>query len=562
MASTSRVQSAARSSRGGALEAGLTIRELLEESDLGFRLLTGDVGLDRLVAGVHHSDLPDPAPWMAEGTLLVTHGAPFAASPSDGIDYLDRLAEKTAGLVIAVGPLIDGVRREHIDHAISLRMPLLEVQKTVPIRTIFSYVYHALASRDMHQLRRALAVHGQLLDLLIEKRSIGEVLSQLGAILDMGLVLFDATGKVLATAGPSILIDTDLIWQTCQNAGQDWGPLGILEAEHGRVRLFRVSVHGSVEAILAAVATSASDELGDMALSYAQRLIALDVIGQRESTAHRRRVRSLLLLDYLAREDDAHAFLGRLLAHDIDVWKQWRVVAVRSCDPAGSQPAAQRIAGTPQSALDLAAEIESSFVAHGVPCISAVQKNAVVALVVLDELAHDQTKPVVDAVLDHVERTHPQRGLKAGVSSHRVGPICPAAALRQAFESLESAAGGVGSADRVVVFDQVSGSYHLLDGQSVEALIAMQDRIVAPLEEYDRRHSTALVATLRAFLDHRMSMHCTAETLFVHRNTLHKRLQRIEQLLHVSLQNMDDLMEIYLALRASDLLRSPRSGAL
>jgi len=54
-------------------------------------------------------------------------------------------------------------------------------------------------------------------------------------------------------------------------------------------------------------------------------------------------------------------------------------------------------------------------------------------------------------------------------------------------------------------------------------------------------------------------VHETAEALYIHRNTLHKRLRRIEELLDVRLDVMDDIVEIFVALRASDLTRTPLS---
>ena len=45
-----------------------------------------------------------------------------------------------------------------------------------------------------------------------------------------------------------------------------------------------------------------------------------------------------------------------------------------------------------------------------------------------------------------------------------------------------------------------------------------------------------------------------APALYVHRNTLHKRLRRIEELLDVRLDRMDDLLEVYAGLLASDLV--------
>ena len=57
------------------------MRELVQEAGLGLVLLTGEVGLENAIEGIHLSDLEDPTPWMTSGMVLVTTGATFAEDP-------------------------------------------------------------------------------------------------------------------------------------------------------------------------------------------------------------------------------------------------------------------------------------------------------------------------------------------------------------------------------------------------------------------------------------------------------------------------------------------------
>ena len=81
---------------------------------------------------------------------------------------------------------------------------------------------------------------------------------------------------------------------------------------------------------------------------------------------------------------------------------------------------------------------------------------------------------------------------------------------------------------------------------------------IAPLLEYDARRHTHLLDTLRSLLDNHFAIQPTAEALFIHRNTLQKRMRRIETLLGVDLTDIDDLMELYLGLRALQLVGEAR----
>jgi DNA-binding PucR family transcriptional regulator len=124
------------------------------------------------------------------------------------------------------------------------------------------------------------------------------------------------------------------------------------------------------------------------------------------------------------------------------------------------------------------------------------------------------------------------------------------------MEALRMAREGAGVAGKLVLFDEAGGRFRLVEGQSVEALRAIHDRVVRPLRDYDRAHHTCLVATLRAYVDSRLCPGPTAEVLFINRSTLRKRLRRIEELLNVDLGRMDDAVELHIALRASELLEA------
>ncbi|MEU4084333.1 helix-turn-helix domain-containing protein [Streptomyces aureus] len=71
---------------------------------------------------------------------------------------------------------------------------------------------------------------------------------------------------------------------------------------------------------------------------------------------------------------------------------------------------------------------------------------------------------------------------------------------------------------------------------------------IGPLLEYDRRRGTELVATLSAYYDHRANVAATARALYVHVNTLLKRLDRADSVLGPEWRRENDL-ELRLGLR-------------
>lgn len=69
------------------------------------------------------------------------------------------------------------------------------------------------------------------------------------------------------------------------------------------------------------------------------------------------------------------------------------------------------------------------------------------------------------------------------------------------------------------------------------------------LYEYDREHETEFVKTLKCYIAHRFNASEAAQKLYIHRTTFIRRMERIESLISLDLDNSDDLLHILLSYR-------------
>ncbi len=80
-------------------------------------------------------------------------------------------------------------------------------------------------------------------------------------------------------------------------------------------------------------------------------------------------------------------------------------------------------------------------------------------------------------------------------------------------------------------------------------------RFLEPILAYDQEHDSHLFETLNTFLNCRYNKVQTAKELFLHRNTLLGRLEKIERLLNVSLEDPEILFQLQTAIRIERFLR-------
>jgi purine catabolism regulator len=101
----------------------------------------------------------------------------------------------------------------------------------------------------------------------------------------------------------------------------------------------------------------------------------------------------------------------------------------------------------------------------------------------------------------------------------------------------------------VFKFDRLGINESLAQLEQSPALRHFCDLIIGPLDKYDREHSSSLLETIGAYFDHHGNVSQTAEALFIHRNTLLYRLERIQEMTGQDLNQSDSRLALQLALK-------------
>jgi purine catabolism regulator len=91
-------------------------------------------------------------------------------------------------------------------------------------------------------------------------------------------------------------------------------------------------------------------------------------------------------------------------------------------------------------------------------------------------------------------------------------------------------------------------------GFALEQSEELVDHVLGRLLEYDRDHHTELVRTLAALLRNNRSPSPTAAELFIHRQTLVYRVRRIEDLTDRHVARTKDVVDLWLAMRALEVI--------
>ena len=544
---------------GDSLETSLTVADLAQAPDLHLEVVAGHAGLSRVIEAVYIGDLDDPTPWMVQGSFVLTTGPRIEQDPDSGAELV-RLLRRSGmvGVGVAIKPNVLVIPDVMLKAGDDEGLPVLRVPEETPFRRVTSYFFNALASRDMHRLRRSVAMQQYLVEALLDERRVDALVRRLAELLDADAAVLDSKGAVIARSFRRRWSRQDeallaRAWREYGRLASYGAPRSFFELDARYVGFREIRSGARVQELLMVVypAGRLISELADASLSFAQRLLEVELASSRAPGDVKGRT-GAGLLDLLLHQRGTSAELGeRLLHQGIEPNAPWRVAA----RTVPSIPGMRQSSGKLDDMLRACVEKEISE--RGVPFLSDRRDDQVLVLWPSSGATGDreEARGFFDEITAAVRRQMNLAGLAVGVSAAMTGVGNVPRAAGQAALALQH----VSSPGSTAVFEDLGGRYAVLDSLSDEALRTLKAAVIDRLGKADDGRSSDLLVTLHTYLEHGCSISEAAAALFVHRNTLRKRLARIERILDVDLSSTGGLVEMYLGVRAADVLVA-RSG--
>lgn len=109
--------------------------------------------------------------------------------------------------------------------------------------------------------------------------------------------------------------------------------------------------------------------------------------------------------------------------------------------------------------------------------------------------------------------------------------------------------------DPSLVFYSDMGIYKLLMGiEDKDIILEYYDKTIRPLLDYDQKNDSDLAVVLRCYLNNNGSVKETADQLYVHRNTINYKLNKISEILDIDLSQLDNRLQLNVGFMLQDML--------
>ncbi|MCE3267047.1 MAG: transcriptional regulator, PucR family [Solirubrobacterales bacterium] len=515
----------------------LTVKGLANE--LNLHLAAGEAAGEREVRWVHITELNDPTPWLSGGELLLTTGMQLDSADRQR-RFVRLLAEReVAALGFGTGFDHGKLPKALVGEAESRGLPLFEVPYEMPFIAITEAAANRLVNEHYDVLSRGIAVNERLERLVLEGGGLDEIAREIAGAVGGSSVVLDGRGERLAHGGRRLPGDfVDGIKSEIAARGGAAAPFVPSPADvRGRALAHPVSPRGG-EAEAWLVVMRRGGELGDferMCVRQAAIVVALEMMREHVARDTERRLSGELLAAILS---------GRLGADDVrdrvspfGIGERAAVLVFELADPSGAQ-------ATLEQALR-AGNRQAIVATH-----PAGRRELLCAVV-----PHGEEDPVETAAAARTELEAAHGRVRAAASR----PL-PTERARHAFHearcALEATAFVNGTAPEVASYRDLGAFTLLLSVQDAEALQLYCESVLGPIENSDERYAAELLRSLEAYIDRNGHWERAANDCYCHRHTLRYRIKRIEDLTGRDLGRANDRVEMWLALRAKELISS------
>lgn len=542
----------------------LTVRDIFKRPYFSeAKIIAGHNGLDRHVKWVHILETPNNQSLLNGDELILTTGMFYNGDKSACLSYLKNLIQQNASaLCIELGVHFPFIPHEMIDLAERHKFPLIVFTKKVKFIEITTDLHTLFINYNAKVLKELESFSKKLSQLNLQAKGISKILQTFSQMLSLQVIYYPIEGHpiFLPQINPSVQKEClELLKVHFEKGSIDSPEQSQIIIGPQNVLLYQpVIAMGQVLAYVGIfIINRKIDEFLTLSLDYTVTAIAQNLLRRLFIEEKNFQDQNVLLNDILNNRIQGEELLRTklgLIPNDMRDFcfycgvMEWGFPRLNAThDDVGS---------IQQNIVVLTRTIMNRHQFHSVILPLG---NRINFLVYQTQIDRKHVLPIQERIGTAT------RQLKAAVtnllenSEILVGMSKPAHLLIHAYQGFQEAKQVIEitkiTESKPDPFYENIGIFRVLlnmkDDQTIPSFI---NDYLGKVIQYDKEHGNQLLETLQIYLNNNGSKQETAKQLFIHRQTLYYRLEKLKELLG-DFMNPERRICIELALRAYDLNR-------
>lgn len=534
----------------------ITVKDVLQREHFkDAKVIAGKHGLDRKVRWVHILETNDFDTFIHGEELILTTGVGIQLGLSSQVGFLKKLIQLNVScLCIELGDYFKWIPREFIDIANEHHFPIIVFEHTVKFIDITQDLHALIVNRHYEMIQNLEKISREFIQLTLSSDGIFKILQALYKVMHTKILFIPTDGNMYCyphmnkqerahilesyqkknsrkrNSSVVTLNKEEFLIEAVSGLGKVWGQL-LLKMNQDIPREFAKLV------------------LDRASLAVAQLLLRKRTIEERK--LHTEEVFISELLNKGRLSDVGYESLRKVKR---DEWS-YRVVGLQLTSDTGKELTDEE---RDSIRLQQGMMIRSLFKqCNFTPLMTKTDQE--IAVIALFSPKDGKEKEPFLQVIDQIEKLQKNELFNSKIYIG-IGGL---------YEDLIDAHKSFYEARQVIQLKKFKNEVLFYEDLGVYRLLlpfendAKLERFVmdylGPIIQYDKEKGSELLTTLKVYLDDDGSKKEAAERLFIVRQTLYHRLEKIKQLLGDDFTNAEKRLSLELALRAYELLTASKN---
>lgn len=510
------------------------------------KLVAGHEGLNNSIRFISVMEVPDISDWISGYEMLLTTAYVYRNSDKEWIKLIKDLKDKKlSALAIKVNRYISHIPEKVKALGNELHIPIIELPSNAKFDLIINDVMRALVNEDYVLIKKAEKIHRNFTQIILSGGELNDIVRTLSDITDSTVIVKDEDNNILA----EYIIDNDMEGLNMEKVGQEERAIKLYNKTDAYIKM--ISINGSFE----------PDDI--MAMERAIDAIAIVLLQKRGEEAIERKYRNDFLNDVIKGEFKLKSTLierAGFFNLDFENHYLFFLLDIDSLDIIFSEKHKESKFQTHIILSELFNTVFNSFFSKSEKSIIwNAGKNIFMLYPIKEEEINDSryikdiSMQVSNNIKAKVDKHIKEFTISVGMGRFYENILDINKSFEEAKEALRI--GKIIWGDNKVYHYDDIGTYNLLmKSGSKDDLREFVNQKLGKLIDYDKKRNTELMLTLKEILENDGNMKMTSEKMFLHSKTIAYRRDQIEDILDISLNNMEEKFSIYMALKIKEII--------
>lgn len=539
---------------------GIPLREILEMDNFDIcEIVAGKEGLDRKVYGVTIMEAPDIAKWLRGGELILTSLYPIKNSKGVEKDLIRDIVDKeAAGLIVKAHRFIEEIPDELIEMGNELNFPIIEIPQDVRFVDLMYPLMERLFNKQVSKLKYFKDIHDSFTELALKGGEMGEIIDSLQEKIDNPIALLDKDyNSFYSTFDWEKEYDQENSNIKLANYIDDnmYREEGINFKDEKITRIVvPIKVNNNLKGYLMCFEYNKKlSELDFICVEQARTVLNLKWTKQTAVEEVVQRFKNDIINDLITgKVDSLEYFLNRGEMIGWDLEQQFIPVEINVKNIKGHHYLTKEGRNfSIRNNLTAIVEKELEKIERQVP-VGNRSSSIILLWPHKEDLEFKQELKTIkefgNKVKERIKEEIEGSKIKIGI-----GDI--AKNLREISENYSKADRAINLAediydDEFIISFSELGVYKLLcEFYNYNSLEEHVPQAIKKLSDYDKRHNTELLKTMEVYIKSNLNASKASDKLFIHYKTMLYRLERIEKITGIELDDYEKKLELELGLK-------------